>query len=509
MPAHRSRPPPKICSTTLDKGPQAPHSYSMASHAGTLPPHLPLLFNPNPESVLADAKSAIAKTEEVWDKVIANVDPSQASIENTILPVAYHENEQMAVYDLVYLYATTHPSRDIREAAREGKRLADEAEIDRYNREDMFARVDAVLGHTEESSVDPETYRYLVKHHAQFLENGCGLPEDSRVEFKKKLKHLSSLTRQFAANLDDDTSGMWFDSNALDGLPAPFLAKLKKGTSENEGKYWVSMKRSDHESMMKFCSSGETRMRYFIEHQNRMPVNISLTREIILLRDALARQRGYGSWALMRMANKMITHPSAVLDMLEKIRPELEKLAKKEAGELLELKKAHEDASDRLFLWDRNFYLNQQQQEQRRFDSKLTMEYFELYTVVKNTLSIYENLFGIRFELVDQDRARELRGEEANQITWQEDVLPFLVWDLKADEESFLGWIYFDLVSILIYYSKNLAYDSKTSRKTKREDTKKRKTGALANLRLKYSREGKHSHHAAHFALRKVSALHF
>lgn len=419
----------------------------MESHAESLPPHLPLLFNPTPTSVLADAKLAIAKTEQVWDNVIANVNPNQANIENAILPVAYHENEQMAVYDLVYLYATTHPSRDIREAAREGKRLADEAEIDRYNREDMFARVDAVLGRTEESSVDPETYRYLVKHHAQFLGNGCGLPEDKRDEFKKDLKHLSSLTQKYAANLDDDTSGMWLDSIALEGLPTPFLAKLKKGTGEHEGKYWVSMKRAHHESMMKFCSSEETRMRYFIEHQNRMPANIPIAREIILLRDALARQRGYSSWALLKMANKMITHPSTVLDMLGKIRPELQKLAKKEADELLELKKAHQGPSDRMFLWDRNFYLNQQQQAQRRFNSKLTMEYFELYTVVKNTLGIYEKLFGIRFELVDQHRARELRGEEANQITWQEDVLPFLVWDLKENEESFLGWMYFDLVS--------------------------------------------------------------
>lgn len=421
----------------------------METHAESVLSHLPLLFNPTPESVLSDAKTAIAKTEEIWESVIVSVDLDQAGIENTILPVAYHENEQRAVYDLVYLYATTHPSRDIRDAAREGKRLADEAEVDRYNREDMFALVDAVLERSEESSVDPETYRYLIKHHAQFLENGCGLPEDKRADFKKNLKHLSSLTQKFAKNLDEDTSGMWFDLAALDGLPTPFLEKLKKGTGENEGKYRVGMKKSDVESMTKFCNSQETRMRYFIEHQNRMPANIPIAREIVLLRDTLARQREYDSWALMKMANKMITHPSTVLDMLDKIRPELEKLAKKEADELLELKKVHEDASDWLFLWDRTFYSNQQQQNRRNFDTQLTMEYFELYTVVKNTLRVYENLFGIRFESVDQERARRLHGDEAKYITWQEDVLLFLVWDINEGGESFLGWLYFDLVGVI------------------------------------------------------------
>lgn len=439
---------PKACST-IPEGAQGPHSETMETHAESFPPHLPLLFNPTPESVLADAKKAIAKTEEVWENVIVNVSLDQTSIENIILPVAYHENEQRAVYDLVYLYATTHPSRDIRDAAREGKRLADEAEVDRYNRDDMFALVDAVLERTEESSVDPETYRYLIKHHAQFLENGCGLPEDKRADFKKNLKHLSSLTQKFAKNLDEDTSGKWFDLGALDGLPTPFLDKLKKGTGENEGKSWVGMKRSDVEFMTKFCNSQEIRMRYFIEHQNRVPANIPIAREIVLLRDTLARQRGYDSWALMKMANKMITHPSTILDMLYKIRPELEKLAKKEADEFLELKRKHEHASDRLFLWDRTFYSNQQQQKRRSFNTQLTMEYFELYTVVRNTLNVYENLFGIRFEPVDQERARQLHGDEAKYITWQQDVSLFLVWDINGDGESFLGWLYFDLVRAL------------------------------------------------------------
>lgn len=407
---------------------------------------LPPLFNPTPESVLLDTRVAISKIDETWDKIIRTVTHSQASVENTILPVAHIENETRMIYDVVYLYATTHPSREIREASRDGKRLADEAEVDRYNRGDMFSLVDAVLERTEEASVDPETYRFLVKHHAQFLENGCGLAEDMRADFKRNLKKLHSLTQAYATNLDEDTSGMWLEPAALEGLPATFLGRLKKGGAENEGKYWVSLKRSDHESMMKFCTSEETRMQYFIQHQNRIPANIPLTREIVLLRDTLARQRGHNTWARLNMANKMITHPSIVLDMLEKVRPGLQEIARKEANELLALKKAQGSTSDQLFLWDRAFYRNQKQ-EAEKYDSKLAMEYFELHTVVENTLSVYETLFGIRFESVDQTRARQFHGENASQITWHEDVLLFQVWDVEGDGESFLGWLYFDLVS--------------------------------------------------------------
>ncbi|KAJ4413607.1 hypothetical protein N0V82_008429 [Gnomoniopsis sp. IMI 355080] len=407
--------------------------------------HLPPLFNPTPESVLTDARAAISKTEEVWNGVVKNIVLDQASVENTILPVAHSENETRITYDLVFLYATTHPSREVREAAKEGKRLADEAEVDRYNRGDMFSLVDAVLRKTDEVSVDPEAYRFLVKHHAQFLENGCGLPDDTKVEFKINLKKLRSLTQAYAANLDEDNSGMWLELAVLESLPASFLEKLKKGEGQNEGKRWVSMKRSDHETMMRFCSSEETRMRYFIDHQNRLPANIPLAREIVLLRDTLARERGYDSWAQFKMANKMITHPSIVFDMLDKVRPGLQELARKEADELLALKKADDSPADELFLWDISFYRNQRQ-EKEKFDTKLTMEYFELHTVVRNTLKVYETLFGIRFEFVDKRRARQLHEENAPHTVWDDDVLLYLVWDINEDEASFLGWLYFDLI---------------------------------------------------------------
>lgn len=419
----------------------------MSIHAESEPAHLPPLFNPTPESVLTDAQATIAKTEEVWDAVTASVVPGEASIENTILPVAHNENEMRIIYDVVYLYATTHPSREVREASKKGKRLADEAEIDRYNREDMFSLVDAVLKKTREDSVDPETYRYLVKHHAQFLENGCGLPEDKRVEFKQNLKKLQSLMQEYASNLDEDASGLWLESAALEGLPALVLDKLKKGEGEHTGKYWVNMKRSHHESILKFCVSEETRKQYFIEHQNRLPANIPLAHDIVTLRDSLARMRGYDSWAQFKMSNKMMKHPSVVLDMLEEVRPELLKIGRKDADEMLVLKKADDNASDKVFLWDTSFYSNRQQ-EMKQFDTKLTMEYFELHTVVRNTLKLYEDLFNIRFELVDENKSRQLHGERALDIKWQDDVLVYLVWDAE-EEQSFLGWLYFDLVSTL------------------------------------------------------------
>ncbi|KAF3761950.1 metallopeptidase MepB [Cryphonectria parasitica EP155] len=413
-----------------------------------VPPQLPLLFDPTPENVLRDARKTITATTAEWDKIVETVLPSQATVENTIIPIAHLENETMAVNDVIYLMATTHPDKGIREACKAAKKLTDEAAVDRYLRKDMFALVDAVLSTTTETSVKPETYRFLTKHHAEFAENGCDLEGSAKTQFENDLKRLESLKRDYISNLDNDTSGMWFSLEELDGLPKTFIDALKKGDEEQEGKYWVDMKKPRWERMLKFARCEETRMHYFIQHLNRIPSNIPLAREIVLVRDSLARQKGSKSWAQLRMSNKMMNDPAAVRATLSQIQRNLFELGQKEASELLALKKSDVQSKNnddtQLFLWDISYYNNLRQEKTRSVDTKSIMEYFELMTVIRHILELYSRLFEIEFELVTEERAQTLHGENSPKMKWQEEVFLYAVWDLKSTP-SFIGYMYFDL----------------------------------------------------------------
>lgn len=420
----------------------------MAEIQGNMPPQLPPLFDATPESLGKDAQTIIKSTKTLWDNIVAEITPESATIGNTILPVAHNENESLQKTQVIKLYESTHPSADMRNASKEATRQVTNAEVDLYVRDDMFQLVDAVLKKTDEVSTDPETYRFIVKHHAEFSKNGCALPGPAKEKFQKDKKHLSALCKEYLANLNGDQSGIWFTPAELDGLAADIIGSLKKGEGEEEGKVWLTMKPAHFSRAMTYAKSEETRKRVMSTSLNRVPANIPLQREILLLQDSLARQQGWASWAKYKMSDKMMGKPENVLDMLELIRPQLLDHGKKEADELLKLKKSnvtYDGPADlKLMFWDLDFYRNLKEQATASVDNKHIMEYFELATVHNNLLAIYERLFDIRFEHVTSEKRYQILGDKHEAMTWQEDVLLYMVWD-EADAGAFLGYIYFDL----------------------------------------------------------------
>lgn len=408
-----------------------------------MPLQLPPLFSATPQSLLQDAEGIITNVQDVWDQIIAEVTPENAAIENVILPVAHSENDTKLHADIIYFLATVHPDTETREAAKDARRLMTEAEIDLYLRVDMFRLVDGVLNKTDEAETEAEAYRFLLKQHAQ--RNGCDLEGPAKDQFEGDNKRFNSLINEYKSNLDNDRAGMWVTRADLDGLPTDFIDALRRGESENQGMVWVNMKRPHWSRVLKYAKSEDTRRRYFIQHLNRVPANVPLHREIILLRDSLARQKGWKSWAYLKMSEKMMKSPETVMTMLAEMHPRLYEKGVCEAKELLALKQADvHNPETRLFLWDHAFYENKRHEKLASFDAKLAMEYFEVKSVVKHILSLYERLFDIKFELVTQERSEQLRGGRSGQTTWQKDVFFYIVWD-EGNKGSFLGYIYFDL----------------------------------------------------------------
>lgn len=418
---------------------------------------LPPLFNPTADSVLKDAQSTISTTLSLWDKIVNEVSPETATIDNTIIPMARDENQAKLVTDIIYLYATTHPSQEVRESSKAAKRLVDEAEVDLHLRDDMFRLVNAVVDNTDEGSVDPETYRFLLKHRAQFLKNGCDLQGKARAQYESGLKRLGKAVQAYKSNLDNDTAGIWLSREELEGLPANFVNGLTRGEAENEGKLWVNMKRAHNTRIIKYAKSEAVRRRYFTALYNRMPHNIPIAREIILLRDSLARQKGQKSWAHYKMSEKMIDKPEMAISMLEDLYAKLAKIGAREVEELLQLKKAdlgvsgEESEETKLFLWDISFYENVRQQKAASVANGRIMEYFEQKSVLKSILDLYARLFEIEFELVTPSRAEELHRENSRYTKWHEDVVQYLAWDTasksKSEQPTFLGHVFFDLFS--------------------------------------------------------------
>jgi Zn-dependent oligopeptidase len=57
-------------------------------------------------------------------------------------------------------------------------------------------------------------------------------------------------------------------------------------------------------------------------------------------------------------------------------------------------------------------------------------------------MAIYEHIFDLRFELIDDQKAQELLGDNTGYLKPQEDVVVFMV--ASQSSGRFIGYIYFD-----------------------------------------------------------------
>lgn len=106
--------------------------------------------------------------------------------------------------DAVQFYASTFPSKDVRDASSAVARLFANSDIELYSRQDMFSRVNAVLKQENEGSdskLDSESLHCLQKLHRRFQQNGCSVSDErQRNEFKVKMMRLADLVRECNKN---------------------------------------------------------------------------------------------------------------------------------------------------------------------------------------------------------------------------------------------------------------------------------------------------------------------
>jgi metallopeptidase MepB len=430
------------------------------------PRQMPISFDATASSLVQDAQNLVDRTKSVWDGIVSDVQhPSNATFTNTILPIAQDENASTA--RLLRFYASTSPSKELRDASNAATKALNDADTALYSRTDVFVLVDAVLkkignAEGEHAHLDDQSKHYVRKLHRKMYQNGCGLGDSdlaAKEAFEQVNKRIQELVRQCTSNLHEDPSGVWLSLEELEGVPDSQIAALRKQTlavanasgseGDHAGKLWVKTKLPHPNKVLANAKSGATRKKLYYAIKNRLPQNIPLFRELVLARDTLARMLGYSSYLAYKTVDKMLQAPETVTSLLAEIRQKIRTTALADVAELLTIKKEEEGLGDdaKFFAWDEDFYLGLRKQRDKP-DLYLSSvpEYFELHNTLASLLSLYGRLFGTRFERIAL--APQGQSELGGPLVWHEDVQIYAVWDVPDDAtgaEEFLGYAYFDL----------------------------------------------------------------
>ena len=422
----------------------------MAPQAFKNPPQAPPLFTGTPTSVIEDTKRIIEKARGVEDKVVAEVKPEEASFENVMLPMASDENEGALENHIIGFYQSVSTNQELRDASTKAEEMMDDFSIESSMREDVFKLVEAALKKGEK--LDPESRRLLEKTHKDYIRSGLGLPAGpKRDRYKEIKKRLSTLCIIFSKNLNEEVGGLWFTPEELEGVPKDVTALFTKGEGENAGKLKMTFKYPDLIPTTKYAKNPTTRKNAYIENENKLPQNIPIFKEVILLRDEAARLLGYPNHAAFIIEDKMAKTPKTVDDFLGDLRTRLTKGGASEMETLKALKKQElksmgEDFDGYYFLWDHRYYDRMMLEKDFSLDQEKLSEWFPLETSIRGMLTIFETLFGMTFvEVTGDDRSAISPSGKGEDIVWHPDVQVFSVWDSEDQGSGFVGYLYLDL----------------------------------------------------------------
>ncbi len=354
---------------------------------------------------------------------IAEIPPEDRTFDNTLVAFDGVMTDYSDALSPLILMGNVYPDAVV---AAEGMSCEESASCFNtavYTRRDLY---DVLREQTPRTPEESRLYEVTIR---DFEKNGLKLSEE-RIAIVRDMKTaLSGLETQYSANLNNDTTMLPFTADELEGLPASTLATFQKSS---DGTFQVTLKYPDYHAMMTYASHDETRTRMYVAYNNRQAdTNTPLLEKAILLRQKIAQELGYATWADYQINGRMAENTSNVMDFLAAMQAPLKKKYREEMAALLAIKKQMNPAATMVNPWDVAFLQEIQKRELYDYDEEEVRKYFPVDTVLSGLFSTYAHLFGIRF------------CEIKEAPVWHPDVRLIAVCDPAGDGK--IGYLYLDL----------------------------------------------------------------
>jgi thimet oligopeptidase len=292
-----------------------------------------------------------------------------------------------------------------------------------YSRQDMYDALKSVSPRTESEA---RLYNVTIK---EFEHNGLGLEQDRLDEVVTLNQNLTALESEFTANLNSDNTVLVFTADELQGIPNATLSSFERA---DNGSYLVSLKYPDYIAVMTYADNSSTRKTMYMADSNiAAENNTKLLEEAIVLREQIARELGYATWADYKTEGRMAGNASTVMGFLDSLKEPLKEKNQEEMTGLLAIKKESEPDATFVNPWDVTCLFNIQKERQYAYDQNEVKEYFPADTVIPKMFGIFGTLYGIRFD------------EVKDAAVWAPDVRLYRV--SNTTDNATAGYLYLDL----------------------------------------------------------------
>ena len=370
----------------------------------------------------------ISKADFIKNEIV-QIASTKRTYENTLVRIDDIYSVIESVWSPGYLMGSVHTSEEIRNEGLEASKKIENYITELSLNEDLYNAVVAYVTTAEAKSLKGFREKFLDDLLLDYKRIGFNLSKDKREKVKAVLDVLTDLGLEFDKNIRSAQDTLFLDPKDLAGLPDNY----KKERFQNNGKYAIDMTYPSYVPFMDQAESDEAREALRFKFNNRARAeNIGVLNDILRNRMKLVKLLGYNSYAEYRTEDRMARNPKNVWDFENDLKQQLRGKAENDVAEMLTIKSVRLGKNTKtIHPWEAGFYENQVKLKKYNLDREEVRQYFEFNNVTEGLFTIYQQLFNVRFEKVQ------------NPSVWHEDVQMFSIYDKTTS--ALIGNFYLDM----------------------------------------------------------------
>lgn len=355
-------------------------------------------------------KHSLAEYRKAMELVKA-IPNKERTFENTVVAIEFSSEKFATLWQKINFLLNVTTIESTRKLAKEAVDYAEEQMIEIQYDEDIFKAFTAL------EKKKPKLFGADKKLFSDTMLNyrrlGFGLSKAKRNQVKNKFQRMAKLGSDFRKNINDYKDAILVTKEELAGLPESYI----NGLNKIDNHYQVGLSYPDYVPFMENAHNESKRAelaRKYLRKGGKQ--NMVVLKEMVKLRDEVAKLLGYKNHAAFVLEVNMAKNPESVFKFLNSLITPLQKKLKVEMAELQQLKsRLTKNPHAKLAHYDQLYLMNQDKKQRHSVDDELVREYFPLEVVTKGLFEIYQKLLSVRFKRV------------SNVPTWHPDVQAYEV----------------------------------------------------------------------------------
>lgn len=271
----------------------------------------------------------------------------------------------------------------------------------------LFNRVKAV--YENPGTLTPEQQMLLEKTYKAFVRQGANLSDSDKEKFRDYSMRLSTLSLQFGQNVLSAVNAytkVITDEKLVSGIPASALAIARDKAAAKGEKGWLfDLSMPSCLAILTYADNRDLRHEFYMQYNTRAYKgefdNQEVVKEIVLLRDSLAKLLGYSTYADYVLEDRMAENPKKVYELEEKLLKHAYPKGKEEMKKLQQFANA-QGFQGKLQRWDFAYYSEKYKTSLFNVNDEMLKPYFKLESVIDGVFGLATDLFGLKFVPNDQ-----------------------------------------------------------------------------------------------------------